>query len=66
MGCAMSDERTTVVAQRYLDELAGHSPTGPAVWALLDRAVRRLHLLWATLLHRSYALDLAPGEPTGR
>jgi hypothetical protein len=55
MGCAMSDERTTVVAQCYLDELAGDSPTGPAIWALQDRAVRRLHLLCTTLLHRSYA-----------
>jgi RNA polymerase sigma-70 factor (ECF subfamily) len=54
MGCAMSDERTTVVVQRYLDELAGDSPAEPVVRALLDRAVRRLHLLCATLLHRSY------------
>ncbi len=50
----MSVERTTVVVQRYLDELAGDSPAEPLVRALLDRAVRRLHLLCATLLHRSY------------
>jgi RNA polymerase sigma-70 factor (ECF subfamily) len=50
----MSDERTTVVVQRYLDELAGNSPTEPVVRALLGGAVRRLHLLCATLLHRSY------------
>src|SRR5690242_10283583 len=50
----MSDDRTTAVVQRYLDELAGDSPTEPVVRALLDRAVRRLHLLCATLLHRSY------------
>ena len=50
----MSGERTTVVVQRYLDELAGDSPAEPVVRALLDRAVRRLHLLCATLLHRSY------------
>jgi RNA polymerase sigma-70 factor (ECF subfamily) len=50
----MSDERTTVVVQRYLNELAGDSPAEPVVRALLDRAVRRLHLLCATLLHRSY------------
>src|SRR6516164_9374353 len=54
MGCAMSDERTTAVVQRYLDELAQDSPAEPIVRALLDRSVRRLHLLCATLLHRSY------------
>jgi RNA polymerase sigma factor (sigma-70 family) len=54
MGCAMPEERTTVVVQRYLDELAGDSPAEPVVRALLDRAVRRLHLLCAALLHRSY------------
>jgi RNA polymerase sigma-70 factor (ECF subfamily) len=50
----MSDEHTTAVVQRYLDELAQDSPAEPIVRALLDRAVRRLHLLCATLLHRSY------------
>ena len=50
----MDEERTTVVVQRYLDELAGESPAEPVVRALLDRAVRRLHQLCATLLHRSY------------
>jgi DNA-directed RNA polymerase specialized sigma24 family protein len=54
MGCAMSEEHTTVVVQRYLDELGGDSPAEPIVRALLDRAVRRLHLLCATLLYRSY------------
>src|SRR5262249_34203892 len=54
MGCAMSGEQTTAVVQRYLDELAGDSPSEPIVRALLDRAVRRLHLLCATLLYRSY------------
>jgi RNA polymerase sigma-70 factor (ECF subfamily) len=54
MACAMSDERTTAVVQRYLEELAGDSPAEPIVRALLDRAVRRLHLLCATLLHRGY------------
>jgi RNA polymerase sigma-70 factor (ECF subfamily) len=54
MGCAMSEEHTTAVVQRYLDELAEHSPAEPIVRALLDRTVRRLHLLCATLLHRSY------------
>jgi RNA polymerase sigma-70 factor (ECF subfamily) len=50
----MSEEHTTAVVQRYLDELAGDSPAEPIVRALLDRSVRRLHLLCATLLHRSY------------
>jgi RNA polymerase sigma factor (sigma-70 family) len=54
MVCAMSEEPTTAVVQRYLDELGGDSPAEPIVRALLDRAVRRLHLLCATLLHRSY------------
>jgi RNA polymerase sigma-70 factor (ECF subfamily) len=50
----MSDEHTTAVVRRYLDELAGDSPAEPIVRALLDRAVRRLHLVCATMLHRSY------------
>jgi RNA polymerase sigma factor (sigma-70 family) len=50
----MSEEHTTAVIQRYLDELDGDSPAEPIVRALLDRAVRRLHRLCATLLHRSY------------
>jgi RNA polymerase sigma-70 factor (ECF subfamily) len=50
----MNDDHTTAVVQRYLDELAGDSPAEPIVRALLDRAVRRLHLLCATLLYRSY------------
>jgi hypothetical protein len=54
MDGAMSDDHITAVVQRYLDELAGDSPAEPIVRALLDRSVRRLHLLCATLLHRSY------------
>jgi len=54
MGCAMSEEHTTAAVQRYLDQLAEDSPVEPIVRALLDRAVHRLHLLCATLLHRSY------------
>jgi RNA polymerase sigma factor (sigma-70 family) len=50
----MSEEHTTAVVQRYLDEMAQDSPAEPIVRALLDRAVRRLHLLCATLLYRSY------------
>jgi RNA polymerase sigma-70 factor (ECF subfamily) len=51
----MDNERTTAVVQRYLDELAGDAPAEPVVRALLERAVRRLHLLRASLLHRSYS-----------
>ena len=50
----MGEENTTVVVQRYLDELAVDSPAEPIVRALLDRAVGRLHLLCATFLHRGY------------
>jgi RNA polymerase sigma-70 factor (ECF subfamily) len=50
----MSDEHTTAVVQRYLDELAGDAAAEPIVRVLLDRAVRRLHLLCATLLYRRY------------
>jgi RNA polymerase sigma factor (sigma-70 family) len=50
----MDDECTTAAVQRYLDELAGDAPAEPIIRALLDRAVRRLHQLSATLLHRSY------------
>jgi RNA polymerase sigma factor (sigma-70 family) len=50
----MSEEHTTAVLQRFLDELAGDSPAEPIVRSLLDRAVRRLNLLCASLLHRSY------------
>ncbi|VTR94005.1 sigma-70 family rna polymerase sigma factor : Uncharacterized protein OS=Blastopirellula marina DSM 3645 GN=DSM3645_26594 PE=4 SV=1: Sigma70_r4_2 [Gemmata massiliana] len=50
----MDEEQTTAVVQRYLDELAGGAPAEPVVRALLDRAVRRLHQLCATLLYRGY------------
>jgi RNA polymerase sigma-70 factor (ECF subfamily) len=50
----MSDEHTTVVVQRYLDELAGGGPAEPIVRALLDRAARRLQQLSAAVLHRGY------------
>jgi hypothetical protein len=49
----MGGEHTTAVVQRYLDELAGDSPTEPIVLGLLHWAVRRLQLLCATLLHQS-------------
>jgi len=50
----MADGQTTAVVQRYLDALAGDAPAEPIIRDLLDRAVRRLRLLGATLLHRSY------------
>jgi RNA polymerase sigma-70 factor (ECF subfamily) len=50
----MGDDRTTAIVQRYLDELAGDAAAEPVVRALLERAVRRLHHLCATVLHRSY------------
>ena len=50
----MSEEHATAMVQRYVNELGGDSPAEPIVRDLLDRAVRRLHLLCATLLHRSY------------
>jgi RNA polymerase sigma-70 factor (ECF subfamily) len=49
----MDQKQTTAAVQRYLDELPGDSSAEPIVRALLDRAVRRLHHLWATLLHKS-------------
>ena len=50
----MDEEHTSAAVQRYLDELAGDTPAEPVVRALLERAVRRLHLLCASLLQRSY------------
>jgi RNA polymerase sigma-70 factor (ECF subfamily) len=51
------EENTTAVVERYLSELAGVSgedSVEPIIRALLSSSVRRLHLLSATLLHRSY------------
>src|ERR1700726_2173676 len=50
----MDEDRTTASVQRYLNELAADAPAEPVVRALLDRAVRRLHQLCASLLHRRY------------
>lgn len=50
----MDDERTTLAVQRYLDMLAGDSPTDPIIRDLLERAVSRLHQLCSSLLYRSY------------
>jgi RNA polymerase sigma-70 factor (ECF subfamily) len=51
------DQPTTAVVERYLSELAGVSgdeSAEPIIRALLSSSVRRLHLLCAALLHRSY------------
>src|SRR6476620_5974978 len=57
----MSMEHTTAAVQQYLNALAGDQPAEPIVRALLDRSVRRLHLLCANLLHRTYrSLTLPP------
>lgn len=67
----MSAEHTTAAVQYYLNALAGDQPAEPIVRALLDRAVRRLHLLCANLLHRQYRrltlppLNLQPDEMLG-
>jgi len=64
----MPVEQTTVVVQRYLSELAGDAKAETLIRDLLDRAVRRLHTLCASLLHRSYPrltrppLNLRPDE----
>jgi RNA polymerase sigma-70 factor (ECF subfamily) len=50
----MNEEPTTAVIQRYLDALPGDPAAEPIVREVLDRAVGRLRLLCATLLHRSY------------
>ena len=50
----MDEEPTTAVIQRYLDALPGDAAAEPVVRELLERAVGRLRLLCATLLHRSY------------
>ena len=69
----MSDSHatTTVAVQRYLDALAGDTPADPIVRALLDRSVRRLEALCASMLYRSYPrltqppLNLHPDELLG-
>jgi RNA polymerase sigma factor (sigma-70 family) len=53
----MNEIHTTAAVQHYLDELIGikgDSPAEPVIRALLERAVKRLELLCATMLHRSY------------
>jgi RNA polymerase sigma factor (sigma-70 family) len=50
----MIDTSTSVVVQRYLDELAGDSTAEPIVRALLDKSVRRLHVLCSAWLFERY------------
>lgn len=53
----VSEENTTAVVERYLNDLAGVSgddSAEPVIRALLSSSLRRLHLLSATLLYRNY------------
>src|SRR5262245_46996790 len=53
----MDEAHTTAAIQQYLVDLgqaSGHSSAEPLVRAVLARAVERLRLLCATMLHRSY------------
>ena len=50
----MHEEPTTVIIQRYLDALPTDPAAEPVVRELLERAVGRLRLLCAALLHKSY------------
>jgi RNA polymerase sigma-70 factor (ECF subfamily) len=53
----MDKDRRTFVVQKYLDERAGAEAGADAellISALLGRATRRLQLLCASLLYRSY------------
>ena len=50
----MPQEQTTVIIQRYLDELAGDSAAEPIIRELLERAVGRLRMLCATFLYKGY------------
>ena len=50
----MHEESTTAIVQRYLDALPEGPSAEPFLRELLDRAVGRLRLLCANLLHRSY------------
>src|SRR6516162_6717497 len=50
----MPEGSTTASVQRYLGELTGEAPAEPVVRVLIDRAVRRLQRICATLLHHDY------------
>src|SRR5262245_57883250 len=53
----MGQTQTTAAVQHFLDnlgEVRGDAPADPIIRALLARAVQRLQILCASLLHRSY------------
>jgi RNA polymerase sigma-70 factor (ECF subfamily) len=50
----MNEEPTTVIIQRCLDALQGDADSEPLIRDVLERAVGRLRLLCASLLHRGY------------
>lgn len=56
----MSENQTTAAVQRFLDDLAGSSPSEPVIRALLDRAVRRLEVLCMNFLRRKYPRLMSP------
>ena len=56
----MDNEPTTVIIQRYLDELAKDAPSEPVIRALLERSARRLRQLCVLLLNRSYPRLMKP------
>ena len=67
----MSEDRTTLVVQQYLDELAAagaEQSAEPIVRELLGKSAHRLHQLCATMLYRNYSrltkppLNLHPDE----
>src|SRR5438552_18453785 len=54
---AVSKDRTTLIVQQYLNDLAdagGDASAEPIVRELLGKCVNRLHQLCATMLYRSY------------
>jgi RNA polymerase sigma factor (sigma-70 family) len=57
---AMGDNPTTAIIQGYLDALPGDVAGELAIRELLERAVGRLRLLCASLLHRSYPRLVRP------
>src|SRR5262245_17054219 len=50
----MSEENTSAIVQRYLDDATGGPLADPIVRPLLDRAFLRLQRFCATLLHHDY------------
>lgn len=56
----MDHEPTTVIVQRYLDELARETSSEPVVRALVERSALRLRRLCVLLLTRSYPRLMKP------